>query len=91
MGRDAVWIFNGSEARFASAVFYELEDAEAWIRQYRLSGILTKYPTNCGVYDWAIEKSFFNVKKEEQRTPAFIGSFTSASMEHYHFEDGVKM
>jgi hypothetical protein len=41
-----------------------------------------------GVYKWAISKGFFRPSKPHQTTPEFIGRFTSASMEHHHYEDG---
>ncbi len=37
-----VWIFNGINAKFPSAVFVAKADAESWIAKYCLSGVLTK-------------------------------------------------
>jgi hypothetical protein len=62
--------------------------AEDWIAQNRLSGVLTLYPVDVGVYEWAIERGLFTPKKEHESEPKFIGSFTTASQEHYHYEDG---
>ena len=83
-----IWVFNGATARFPSGVFLSLENAKAWIKKNKLSGILTKYPIDIGVYDWAVQNNFFSPNNEKQKLPSFIGSFTCASMEHYHFLDG---
>jgi hypothetical protein len=51
-----------------------------------LSGLLTEYPLNEGVYDWAIQRGYYRPKGEPD--PIFIGRFTSGSQKHYHFEHG---
>jgi hypothetical protein len=83
-----IWVFHGSGARFCSAVFSSKFLAEEWIRSNALSGMLTLYPINKSVYDWAIENGTFSPKKEHQTTPDFIQQFSSASQEHYHYENG---
>ena len=50
---------------------------------------MTAYPIDEGVYDWALFNDFFNVKKQAQMEPNFIQQFTSASQEHYHYENGT--
>ena len=57
-------------------------------KKNKLTGVLTKYPIDIGVYDWAIEHDLFIPKEDKHKHPSFIGSFTSASMDHYHFLDG---
>ncbi len=84
----SVWVFNGSNSKFPSGIFTEKEIAETWIKKYRLSGILTRYPLDEGVYDWAISNGSFSIKKGEETTPEFIQKFSSASQEHYHYENG---
>ena len=84
-----VWIFNGENAKFPSAVFLSKEDAFEWIRRYELTGVLTKYPVGISVYDWAIEIGSFRVKSEKHSAPGFIGGFSSAAQEHMHFENGI--
>ena len=84
-----VWVFLGEGARFPGAVFSDVETASAWISKHSLTGVLTKYPMDAGAYDWAIATRLFVPKKPEQSLPKFIGSFTSASMEHFHCENGV--
>ena len=83
-----IWVFNGARASYPSGVFTDLDRAERWIGEHRLSGTLTAYPVDTGVYEWAISKGFFRPSKPHQTTPEFIGRFTSASMEHHHYEDG---
>ena len=85
-----IWIFSGSNSQFPSAVFEDLKKAEKWIKEHSLSGALTKYPIDQGVYEWAISNNYFSPKKEHERSPKFIQSFSSASQEHYHYENGNK-
>ena len=86
----SVWIFNGVNSRFPSGVFFDVQAAETWINKNRLTGILTNYPINESVYDRAIGNGFFSPKTEEQKSPEFIGKFSSASQEHFHYEDGKR-
>lgn len=86
---DFVWIFNGSHARFPSAVFTSIASAKQWIAQHSLSGVLTKFPLNMGVYDWAVNEGYFVAKKEKHSESNFIGRFTTAHQEHFHFCDGI--
>ena len=74
-----VWVFNGARNHFPSAVFTERYLAEEWIQKNQLEGTLTAYPLNIGVYDWAIEKGYFTLKKEEHSTSNFIANFSSAT------------
>lgn len=83
-----IWVFNGVGSKFPSAVFTEKEIAEQWIKINRLTGTLTAYPLDISIYDWAISNGYFTPKGDQHRTPEFIGKFTSASQEHYHYEDG---
>jgi len=83
-----VWIFHGINAQFASGVFSSKQKAEKWILDNKLSGILTWYPVDTGVYDWALLNGFFEIKKIEQESPSFIQKFTSGSQMHFHYENG---
>lgn len=85
-----VWIFVGTGSRFPSGVFLGKSKAEMWILENQLSGILTKYPLDTGVYDWAIKNNVFTPKEARDKSPEFIQSFSSASQEHYHYENGVR-
>ena len=85
---NTVWIFNGPKGQFPSGAFSSREEAERWIQKHRLSGCLTAYPIDVGVYDWAVAAGFFAPKRDDQRAPEFIQCFSSASQEHYHYEEG---
>ncbi len=85
---NVVWVFNGERSQFPSGVFTLREVAESWIKQHRLSGTLTAYPMDVGTYDWAIDAGFFTPRRDDQRSAEFIGRFSSASQEHYHYQDG---
>lgn len=82
-----IWVFHGAGGKFASAVFDVKEKAEAWIENNNLEGILTVYPLNYGVYDWALENEYFSPKNLAQSSPEFIQRFSSASLEHYHYDN----
>jgi hypothetical protein len=86
-----IWVFVGEGGRFPGGIFDSRPRAEEWIRKHRLTGVLTQYPLNTGAYDWAIESGFFTPRKDEHRTAEFIGGFSSASQEHFHYEDGVAL
>lgn len=83
----SVWVFNGANASFPSGVFIDREGAETWIEAKGLNGTLTKYPLDVGVYDWAIETGLFKPRKPHETTTEFIQCFTTASQEHYHYDD----
>jgi hypothetical protein len=87
-GITGVWIFHGEGGRFASGVFSSKAKAENWINQRQLSGMLTLYPLDMGVYDWSLEKNYFERKKEEHNKATFIQQFTTGCQEHYHYENG---
>ena len=83
-----IWVFNGENSRLPSGLFKSFEEAKNWIAKYQLNGVLSKYPLGKGVYDWAVEEGHFKPKKEKHFTPHFIGLFSTAHQEHYHFLDG---
>ncbi len=84
-----VYVFQApNNGRFCSGVFSTKEKAEEYIKKYSLTGVLTVYPIDEAVYDWAIRMGFFKPKKENQLTSEFIGGFSSASQEHFHYENG---
>ena len=84
-----IWVFVGENSRFPSGLFVSFEVGKEWVALHKLSGVLTKYPLNEGAYDWAIANGLFLPKKPEHYSPMFIGKFTCAGMDHFHFEDGV--
>jgi hypothetical protein len=83
---DGVWIFHGAGGRFASGAFRERTIAEAWISEHQLEGVLTWYPLDMGVFEWAIKEGYFTPKNMQHESSEFIQRFTSASQPHVHFE-----
>jgi hypothetical protein len=83
-----VWVFNSVESAFPGAVFTDKEKADAWIAKHKLSGTLTLYPLDVGVYDLFVENGWFKPKKPRHCEPGFIGGFTDAGQDHEHYEDG---
>jgi hypothetical protein len=83
-----VWVFNGVNGRFPGAIFTSKQLADDWIAEHLLSGVLTLYPLDQSVYDWAISNNFFRPKSEKEISPEFIQQFSSASQQHFHYENG---
>jgi len=84
-----IWIFTGSGGQFAGGVFSTLALANDWIRRGQLSGVLTAYPVDEGCFDWAIRVGVVTGSARERGSdPHFVGAFTSASQDHFHFENG---
>lgn len=83
-----VWVFNGETGNFPSALFSERKLAEEWITQHKLTGTLTAYPVDISAYQWCLENDYFTPKKESHSSAEFIANFSSASQEHYHYEQG---
>ena len=84
-----LWIFNGTNSQFPGGVFTSRELAETWIRTRRLSGTLTAYPIDEGCFDWALRVGAVTGRARERgNEPGFVGSFSSAVQEHYHYEEG---
>ena len=84
-----VWIFHGVSGRFSSGVFSEREIANSWIKENKLTGVLTQYPVDKGVFDWAVSEGLFKPEADKHASSEFIGSFSSASQNHFHYENGV--
>jgi hypothetical protein len=87
---NSIWVFNGNNSHFPSGVFSSQEKAEESIAKHKLSGILTEYPMDMLVYEWATTNEYFKPKRDDQRTPKFMQTFTSAVQKHFHYEDGER-
>ncbi|WP_282628364.1 DUF7710 domain-containing protein [Empedobacter sedimenti] len=85
MENTLIYVFNGHNSSFPSAVFSSYENAEQWIKQHRLSGTLTAYPLDTPVYDWAVDNHYFKPKSEADQSANFISRFSSAYQQHWHF------
>ncbi len=51
-----------------------------------MSGVLTWYPVGKTVYNHVVDERLFAAK--DYADGKFVQSFTSAFLDHYHFEDG---
>lgn len=81
-----IFVFHGVDAKFAAGVFESLHDAKRSIATHKMSGMLTRYSMNETAYDYAIRSEFFLPKPTQSES--FVQKFTSASQEHYHFQNG---
>ncbi len=88
--QDGVWVFNGSRGHLPAAVFKELGSAERWIEENQLTGLLTFYPLDNSLYDFALAKGWFRPKHPYQSEAEFKATFTCASLPHHHYEDGKR-
>lgn len=84
-----VWVFNGAGGTFPAAVLSSRERAEAWIARHELEGTLTRYPIDEQIYEWTVARGAFKPKEEDQPGAGFIQRFSSASLEHYHYDGGA--
>jgi hypothetical protein len=87
---ESVWVFNGARSMFPSGLFVTQEMAEDWIRKHALTGTLTHYPLNVGMYEFTIAAGRFSPRKPHQTTSEFIGGFSGGGLDHFHYEDGIR-
>jgi hypothetical protein len=85
----SVWIFLGDRAHWPSGVFSSREAAVEWIAEHHLTGMITEYPVDVGVYDWAVAAGAFRPTRPQHSSSVFIGGFTTAAQVHEHFTDGT--
>jgi hypothetical protein len=83
-----LWVFNAFETKDPGGVFATRRSAEIWIARSKLTGNLTQYPLDMGVYDWALEMRRFEPLDEYQRSPGFISNFSSGSQPFYAYRRG---
>lgn len=86
-----VWVFMGQRASFPGGVFSNIDLAEQWISEHRLTGTLTCYRLDVSAFEWALREGTFKPNANKEVTSAFIGGFSSASMKHHHYEEGVRV
>ena len=87
---EQVLVFNGVRPSFPFAVFSSRENAETWIRNRSLTGTLTLYPIDLGMYEYAIGKGLFRPQKDAHTESLFIGRFSGGGIDHFHYEDGAR-
>jgi hypothetical protein len=86
---NCIWIFNGEGGQFPAGAFTSRPKAEKWIATHRVSGTLTAYPVDEGVYDWAMRSGAVTGRaKVRGDEPQFVATFSSAIQEHYHYQNG---
>lgn len=83
-----MWLFNGARCAAPSGAFTASERGDRWIRSNRLTGTLTAYPVDLGVYDWAIACGSFRPKGPRYEGSSFVQRFTSAAQSHVHYTAG---
>jgi hypothetical protein len=88
-----VWIFNADHAMFPGGAFTERSTAEGWIALHGLSGALSAYPLDEGCYDFAVRNNLISARAlaEQKGNPKFVGGFSSASLDHFHYEQGRRV
>ncbi len=52
------------------------------------TGVLTRYPIDQPLYEWAMANGHFEPRYPSQRSAPFIQQFSSAHLEHFHYEAG---
>jgi hypothetical protein len=87
---ESMWVFNGVQSSFPSGVFSSKESAEAWIGKNGLTGTLTEYPVDIGMYDYSTSSGGFKPSRPEHGTALFIGKFSGGGIDHFHYEDGKR-
>lgn len=85
-----IWVFNAVGGTFPGGVFTERSTAEAWIALHKISGVLSAYPLDEGCYDFAVRNGLISARAiaEHQGAAEFVGGFSSASLDHHHYEQG---
>jgi hypothetical protein len=68
----------------------ETESTCCWIRKHALTGTLTQYPLNVGMYEFAIAAGHFSLRKPHRTTSEFIGKFSGGGLNHFHYEEGLR-
>lgn len=85
---ETCWVFHGDTSRFANAVFAKRQDAESWIAKHRLSGLLTEYPINHGMFDIAASLNLIPKNIAAAASPQYIQQYV-LGISHGHYENGL--
>lgn len=82
-----VFIFNGKNSRFPSAVFSTKEKAEGWVNSNGLTGTITEMPLDMSTYDHALKEGLFTPKNIKEKSKEFIAGFSSRLWHGHYGED----
>jgi hypothetical protein len=74
---NTVYVFNGINSGLPAAIFTSKKKAIEWANRTGVSGTLTEMPLDISAYEHAIQNNLFEPKKEKEREPRFIATFTS--------------
>ena len=85
MKNNYIWLIQSSENLNVIGCFMRKHEAETYIFENNLKCMLTKYPINMSVYDWAIQNNFWQPKNDLQKNSKFRAKFNSAYLEHDHY------
>ncbi len=89
-----IWVFLGDGGNFPSAAFNDFKSIEKWVSDNKLTGMISALPMNQGFFDWAVENDAISMKEEKialkKKDSRFIATFTTASIDHWHYENGVQ-
>ncbi|CEI53121.1 hypothetical protein [Acinetobacter bereziniae] len=85
MNDDYIWVIQSSENLNIIGCFIQKNEAEKYIFENKLKCILIKYPVNITVYDWVIQKEFWQPKNNLQKNSKFRARFSSAYLKHEHY------
>jgi hypothetical protein len=92
---NGIWVFCVAGGRSPGGLFTCVEKAEQWIQKHGLTGMLTLAPLDEGVFDWAAQNNVIGLKQDKiadkSKDPFFIGGFSTAAQEHYHYESGRRV
>ena len=85
-----IYLFHGIRGAFPGGAFSTRALAEEWIARNRLSGLLSEYPVDIGVYDWGIRAGLVRKPRSGDYGADIIGGFSSA-LDHWHYENGERV
>ena len=85
-----IYVFSGEGGGFPGGVFDSIENAENWIALHNLTGVLSFYPLNTGVFDWAVSNGFVKPEMAAKTTSRRIANYESY-LDHAHYENGKRV
>lgn len=83
----SVFVFSQMGGNSPGGVFSTRENAETWIQHHQLTGVLSVYPLDVGVFDWAAQEGLIKAHFIQSAPPDVIAGFCS-HLEHYHYRNG---